>query len=378
MSGKKSKAANGEGSVYQEGGRWVAAVSMSPGTRPVRRRRATKSEAIAAKQELLAQRVTGDYKAPSTKSLASLIRSWKAYQKFKNLAPATQSLYTLLIDTWVLPYLGTEVIRKIDNVRISDWMNSIQEKGANPPVVSVTRKVLISIFNFGINEVKWTETNPAKEVPAPSYDSKPIQLFSAEEADTLIMFAREDSQYGLVPIIGLTMGLRLGEILGLRWDAFDFTKEKPTLTVRRILDHTHSPPSIKERPKTKTSRRTLQIPRLLLNLLTDRIEQTNDWSSKEVQGEYLFLSQRNQHPGASTIYAYWYRLLRRAGLEKRKFHNTRHTYATRLLNSRVPIKLVSVMLGHNNVKTTIDTYWHYVDADQQVAIDAVDSLYGCD
>jgi integrase len=82
-----------------------------------------------------------------------------------------------------------------------------------------------------------------------------------------------------------------------------------------------------------------------------------------------------QEPGGF-VYRHFKKVLVKAGLPDIRFHDLRHTAATILLSHGVNIKVVSEMLGHADIATTLRTYAHVIPHMQQVAVDVMDALSG--
>ena len=115
-------------------------------------------------------------------------------------------------------------------------------------------------------------------------------------------------------------------------------------------------------PKNKNSVRKVLMPDDIITLLTER---TKDYSPND----YIF---GKEAPYRETNLA---RSLNRhakeAGLEPITMYGFRHSHATHLIRSGVPIKVVSTRLGHKNSSTTMNTYWHLFKEDEEQALEAL-------
>ena len=69
------------------------------------------------------------------------------------------------------------------------------------------------------------------------------------------------------------------------------------------------------------------------------------------------------------------RLLKRAGVRYRSFHNIRHTYATKLFEARVPLLTISKMLGHSNINITANTYISIMPKEKNAAAEELNYLF---
>jgi integrase len=70
----------------------------------------------------------------------------------------------------------------------------------------------------------------------------------------------------------------------------------------------------------------------------------------------------------------WQRVLNKAGVRYRNFHTIRHTYATKLFENGVPLKTVSMLLGHADIKITADTYTHVMPREKEKAAETLNQL----
>ena len=148
-------------------------------------------------------------------------------------------------------------------------------------------------------------------------------------------------------------------MFGLKWSDVDL--EAGTVQVRRTVaaDGTVNP------PKTSSGRRTIRLSRLATQALS-RQPRTAEWIFPSTAGTPIGVC--NFHKNS------WKPLLKRAGLPPTKFHDLRHTAATLMLSRGVPVKVVSEMLGHADVSTTLSIYAHVLPDMQGPAADAVDDL----
>jgi integrase len=170
-------------------------------------------------------------------------------------------------------------------------------------------------------------------------------------------------------LLGLGTGVRRGELLALRWQDVDFQRGiihiRQTLARVRVHDpHEHSKKTrlIFQEPKTDQSRRTIPIP-------ADILEELQRHKRRQAQ-ERLLLGQAYEDHGLVfcaangkpldpvDFYRRFVRLLLRAGLPARRFHDARHTFATLMLELGESPKTVQTMLGHTTITMTLDIYSH--------------------
>ncbi len=168
------------------------------------------------------------------------------------------------------------------------------------------------------------------------------------------------------------LGLRRGEVLGLRWQDLDWHER--TLTVVMNLQRIDGA-FVLVRPKTGGSQRTVPVPASFITILHQhRAHQlpTRVWAGSAWQDHDLVFCTRHGKPlSPNNVLDDWRSLLKRADVPSMRFHEPRHSFATLLLKRRVPTKVVQEMLGHSDARVTTQIYQH-VAADDH--IDAIDQL----
>jgi integrase len=133
-----------------------------------------------------------------------------------------------------------------------------------------------------------------------------------------------------------------------------------------------------EEPKTRRSRRAVDVPAFLLPYL--RRQRAAQASRRERCGSWvdldLVIDAGDGRPlNPDTLSSGWYRFLKRSGLPHIRFHDLRHAHATLMLLQGVHPKVVSERLGHASVGITLDTYSHVLPSMQTEAVAAFDRLF---
>jgi hypothetical protein len=164
--------------------------------------------------------------------------------------------------------------------------------------------------------------------------------------------------------VALALGLRQSEALALQWKDIDLLNN--TLTVRRSIHRVRGGGLIYEEPKSKRSQRTLALPLpLVAELHRHKAAQLGErmLAGSEWHDEDLVFAQPNGRPiDKKTDYDDWTRLLQQAGVRHVRLHDGRHTAATLLLSENVHPRVVMELLGHSQMRTTMDIYSHVMPA----------------
>ena len=170
-------------------------------------------------------------------------------------------------------------------------------------------------------------------------------------------------------LLGISGGMRRGEILALRWHDLDL--ETGHAVICRSLEQTREGLRFKL-PKTDRGRRTVVLPSFTCDALrTHRLERAKQRLAigPAYHDNDLVCSREDGSPWPPDMLSTAFgALVRRSGLSHVRFHDLRHTHATQLLKQGVHPKIVSERLGHSNIGITLDTYSHVLPGMQEDAI----------
>jgi len=239
--------------------------------------------------------------------------------------------------------------KKIDEVKVSDirqWQNDLIEiKGLSPSRVKTCRKVLNTMYKDALAD-NIVDKNPLSSVSAPTIIPPKIKPFTPDEAITIIENAEGQIQNFVAT--AFFSGMRSGELIGLRWEDIDFFKKE--ISINRSI-------KMGKVGKTKTSYsvRTIDMIDSLIPFLKLQYQLTG------YKNTYVFLNQRETH-----IYdikrirdTHWKKLLLKCGLDYRTIYQTRHTFASMMVENE-DILWVSQMLGHKDSTITLQRYAKYI------------------
>ena len=192
------------------------------------------------------------------------------------------------------------------------------------------------------------------------------KIYSNEEIDEISQYFIKSSKikhnHLAIPIAMYT-GLRIGEILALQW--MDIDLDRKLISVSKNAEYIFGKGSILQTPKTESSIREVAIPNQLYDILIKFAPQKDeDWDN--------FVTSNSQKPqGNRTASRCAERLFIKIGVEFKGFHAFRHSYATKMLESGVNTKVVSDLLGHSNISTTLNIYSHTSNDLKKECVDKV-------
>jgi integrase len=326
----------GEGSIYRRAdGYWVGQVENGhyPNgrrrrSRVVRRRRTD----VLSEMDRLRRTAQAGIDSGRHRTVEQFLGWWIEEVKAGTIAPKTLRNYRAVANLWVNPHIGTVRLSKLRVTHVQTMVNDLRRQGLSPRVVNLTLKVLRQALKYAVG-TRLIDHNPAEHVASVPVSNGADVAMTADEAKAVLDTASDDTLYALW-WLALKYGLRIGELLELRWSDID----DGGLHVRRS--------------KTAAGTRTLPLIPEAKRVLR---EHRNAQRVAHFEG-YVFCRADGRPIDERRIGERWTQLLADAGIEHRRFHATRHTAATLLLEAGVPLEVVSAILGHANLAITADTY----------------------
>ncbi len=261
----------------------------------------------------------------------------------------------------IKPALGKVKLAKLSPMHLQGFYRDKLDSGLAPATVNKIH----SVIHHALEQAnKWDliPRNVAKAVtaprPTPEEEMSPL---SAEETRRFLKAACGDKLEALY-VLAIHTGMREGELLGLRWTDVDLENGK--LSVRHTLTRDGGKVELGE-TKTPNSRRTIYLTRPAVEALKKHLQR----QLKEIealgdlyQDNGLVFANEVGNPINPSNFRqrYFYKLLKKAGVPKIRFHDLRHTCATLLFQQGTHPKYVQELLGHANIKITLDTYSHVI------------------
>ena len=198
--------------------------------------------------------------------------------------------------------------------------------------------------------------NPCKEVILPKLVKPKTEVYT--KADLKKMFAAaKDTDFYLPLMLLAHLGLRRGELAGLRWDHIDL--DKATVTIADTIVTVNGKMEQKA-PKTEAGKRTLAIGEELVKFLRkERLKYFEQVMTGEIRGLGYVVHKPDGDPyNPDSLSQKWRRFTKAKNLKHIRLHDIRHTYATLMIQSGVDIKTVQHRLGHADISITMNTYAH--------------------
>lgn len=389
-SSAKPRRGRGEGSIVwlEDKKMWFGRLSAGiddNGKRVIKafysKKNGKKSEVSKKMTEWQRQSDTG-YANISKDTLDEKIKTWLVVIKKQSLKEASYDRLESTINNHIIPVLGDYKVSELSAVIIQEnLINKMLGKYSYSSIKKVY-DALNAYLKYAMN-TREIIFNPMASVNKPNsthFEERKIDVLADEDIKKLITTVSVKYKtgamkfrYGQAYILILNTGMRMGEALALKWEDVDLANK--TINVSRNLIIIKNRTGI----DSDTKKRKLKIQTSTKSQNGNRIIPLNKAAYSAIA---YFLQQRNSDFVISTkmggsVYPAPFQstldsICRDAGIKRFGIHALRHTFASKMIEAGVDIKVVSKILGHSSVKITYDIYIHVLDSQKKNAVESVD------
>ncbi|RXI49112.1 site-specific integrase [Clostridium tetani] len=393
MAKKSRSKANGEGTIYTEkrNGKNYYRGQISLGYDD-KGKLIRKSFSGYSKQEVIKKMNEYQYKnnvglLPSNDkiTLQQWFKTWLFEFRINDLKPSSFERYEGIYRKYILNSpIGKMSLSELRAKDIQKYYNSLSNKGISANVVNTINGFLYTCLESALKQ-NYIPQNYCKLIILPKIIKEDEFTVLTLEEQNIFLNAIQGHKYQAAFTLALGTGLRLGELLGLKWSDIDFNKN--TVSISRSIKRTtlindegeRNSQVLEQLPKTKTSIREVPIPsNIIENLKQYREKQLLvKKENKDVynDNDYIFSDKLGNPLDPKRIPRNFKSILKKTGLKDIKFHSLRHTYATRLFEADVPIKTVQALMGHSDITTTMNIYTHVMPEQKNKAVEKIDKLF---
>ena len=308
-------------------------------------------------------------------TLKNFLLYWYVSIFSERVQSTTRYLVSYVIYGMLLPNIDEKIKLKFVS---TDYLNELLDKVAKYcKSAGFKSRETLYIAMKDAQFLRLIDNNPVKATKTYPRPKRKITVLNKSQTRCFLTAAKERNWF-LEIILGLYCGLRKGEILGLKFDDFDF--EERTVTVQRQLvadietkEGTYEIikyQSILRDPKSESGKRRLKVPEIILvevERRKDRIQLLKERMGEDFQDQNFISCQKNGNPrGLCSLNTEIRRLCERNGLPHITVHGLRHMYATILAERGVPLTKISALLGHHSVHTTFEFYLEVIEGGNQI------------
>ena len=360
-----------QGSVWKEGRKYRAAVTLDG-------KRITKSfdkiqECNKWIRSMQNQRDLGLTSAGSNLTIEQFLTEWLAVHRTK-IKPKSGERYTQLARDYIIPKIGKLRLRDLRLDIIDKLYLDLQQDGVSVRNIHYAQSLLHRSLGDAVNR-GLVGFNASHGVKLPKLRKKEMDILNETEVIHFLI-AAEDSRHLALFHLAIKSGLRLGELLGLKWTDLDWNKG--TLRIQRQVQRVTGQGMVFNPPKTEAGLRTIQLGEEMLQVLRKHLTRQQDLrvSAGERWQDFglVFPSTIGTPQSPSNLLKDFKVVLSKANLREMPFHSLRHTSASLMLNHGVAPLIVSKILGHSKPSTTMNLYGHLLPIMQDGVAKLMDEL----
>jgi integrase len=357
-------------------GHWAIVIDVRDGAGKRRRKwhsfAGTKRQAQIRCAELVAAAGRDEYIEPSKVTVADFVRArvdqWEAANE---IGARTAQRYRQLLAHQIAPHLGAKVLRKLRPLDIEAWHTTLRDSVAAGTIGHAHRLLSKALRDAVKNDL--ASRNVCREQSAPKVGV--VEQAIVHDVPALVTKLR-DWRYGTVATVALFTGLRLGEVLALRWSNVDL--DRKVLRVVEALEQTTAHGIRFKKPKTKAGEREVTLPDILVETLREhrraQLELRLQLGIGKLPDDALLFATIEGGPlHPVTVSVQWSKFAAGIGMGEITFHALRHTHASQLIDGGVDIATISKRLGHATPAITLSVYAHRFRQDDGKAAAAINA-----
>ena len=288
--------------------------------------------------------------------------------KKPNIRHSTYKQYKGHMENHLKPFYENLRINRITYDKVEKFISHCLDHNVSIPTLKKIIVNLGAIMTYAVRK-RYVDYNPVRDIEKPKGQSehdedKELNVLTPREIISFLDSA-PDLKHKTLFMAAVTTGLRQGELLGLKWTDIDWFNNQ--IHVNRTYNHFRF-----YEPKTKTSKRKVDVPPQMM-------KQLKEWkiACPANNLDLIFPNENGKPMSALNMYnRKFLPALKKAKLNKIRFHDLRHTYASLLIDQGENIKYVQNQMGHASIKVTMDTYGHLMkDVNKEAASRLGDAIF---
>ena len=248
----------------------------------------------------------------------------------------------------LIPFFGNLMLKEITPLLIVNYKAQRRKAGAKPATLERELCLMRRAFNLAVREWEWVSDNPVLRVSKERFNNQIDRWLSLEEEEGLFNACPEWLRK--IVVFALNTGMRQGEILDLQWPNVDLFRKTVAIM------------------KSKNGeKRTIPINQKVLEVLIPLSK------VRHIKNSHVFSSQAGTRLEKRNLLRAFYQAIEKAEVQNFRFHDLRHTFATRLVQSGIDIYTVAKLLGHKDIRMT-QRYAHHSTESLRGGVEVLDRI----
>ncbi|MCX7924034.1 MAG: site-specific integrase [Clostridia bacterium] len=379
-----SRRAPGEGNISKRAdGYWTARIQVGSNENGKQRIKAfygkTRKE-VAEKLADYREMTRAGYGDEDLPDFDRYIKNWLYNVKANELKALSFDRLESTINNHIIPCIGHIKTNQLTDLTIQIELINKKSKDMSYSSLKKIYDALNACFKYAVAR-RNLRFNPMNTVTMPSkskFETKEVEIFSDDEIKKITeaasaRFGNGTLKYknGWAFILMIYTGMRMGEMLALKWQ--DFNEEARTLTIKRnialvknrMAKGTNYKLVEQDSLKTQNSERVIPLSLMAITALAELRKTSKNYVISTADGKPV--RPRNFQNTFDSVLKY-------AGIGHKGLHATRHTFASLLFKRGADVKTVCELLGHGDTRTTYNTYIHIIKEQKHETISLLDGI----
>lgn len=329
----------------------------------------SKREARSVMHRMITEMEQGILTQRNNKCVSEWMEEWLE-NYLPNIEETTRIGYRTKINCYIKPAIGDILIKSLRTEHVQKMINDMKDRGLSPKNIRDTFNNINAAMKQAVR-TRLIPFNPCEAVILPKLKKYRADVYPTEMIHKLLDIAKGTDMY--LPILLLvTVGLRRGELLALRWSDIDF--DNNLLKVRSNMVRGENGFIIKA-PKSESGIRDIHLGNDVMSVLKEeRQRYMNDvfsYGAGYQNLEFVIRQEDGSPLCPDSMTRKWARFIESHNLPRIRLHDLRHSNATALIQAGVNSRVVQQRLGHADVNITLNTYTHVLP---EMDMDAAEKL----
>lgn len=398
------KRANGEGTIRQrKDGRWEGLYTINYKRKSVYGK--TQDEVRKKLNKVLNDIDSGMYIENTNITFGAWLDEWLEVYAKPSVKLSTYGSYEGYIRNHIKPEIGkvklsvlrADTLQKFINQKLTNGRcDKVKDAETNKLVTrkgGLSEKTIKNMYNMIHSALKQAyrnglvNQNVSELITLPKQKRNEMCVLTVDEQRAL-QTAVQGERLGIGILLSLFTGIRLGELLGLKFEDIDL--DAKIITIRRTLNRlkVFDNPDKKTdivigEPKTNKAKRVIPLQDFLIPLLkahkAEIIKERFKASNLYKNDGFVICNEFGGYIEPRTYQDFFKKMLKKAEIKNTNFHTLRHTFATRALENGFDVKVLADILGHADASTTLNKYAHALPDHKKTSMEKLSCLYerGC-
>lgn len=311
-------------------------------------------------------------------SFQEIANKWFEAKK-RLLKPSSVSAYHTIVYAGLVPYFENKEInnKSVQQYVIDCTFSKKYSKRTVQDHINILTYILKEGENNGLCKAQKFDVELPSILEMRKRESRAFSISDIKKLRSYLVENSDDNIYNFAILLSLSLGLRIGEVTALKFSDFDFRSKMVHIsrTSQRVkmfdeVSKLYYSTCINiGTTKTKSSNRKIPVSETLLNLVEIHLE------GKSLD-DFVFKSKFTKNPIDNRLLRErYYDVLEKLNLQKITFHGLRHSFASNCIASNIDIKTTSAMLGHSDIKMTLEIYTHPSFEQKKAAVNKLGKLF---